>query len=162
MFVKKHFLTKTIFANPDELFIKFLLTYSSWNAMFAARFSYQSAKWINTSTRITGPSWKRCASIAAWESIIPRNSTYTSRGKHELPSHANFGRKTTKPISSAFDGALKVLKIDGSGENDLMQFATDVKPQIDKLVCENVTRTGRTLQIRLRTELSKPTKGEET
>ena len=82
--------------------------------------------------------------------------------KHELPSHANFGRKTTKPISSAFDGALKVLKIDGSGENDLMQFTTDVKPQIDKLVCENVTRTGRTLQIRLRTELSKPTKGEET
>ena len=39
---------------------------------------------------------------------------------------------------------------------------TDLKPQIDKLVCENVTRTGRKVQLYLRTELSKPTKGEET
>ena len=62
--------------------------------------------------------------------------------KHDLPPPADFGRDTTKHISSAFDGALKVYKIDGSGENDLMQFMTDVKPQLDKLVSENVTRTG--------------------
>ena len=82
--------------------------------------------------------------------------------KHDLPPPADCVRETTKPISSAFGGALKVYKIDGSGENDLMQFMTDVKPQIDKLVCENVTRTGRKIQLILRTELSKPTKGEET
>ena len=82
--------------------------------------------------------------------------------KHDLPPPADFGRDTTKPISSAFDEALKVLKIDGSGENDLMQFMTDVKPQLDKLVSENVTRTGRKIQLILRTELSKPTKGEDT
>ena len=45
--------------------------------------------------------------------------------KHDLPPLADSGRKTTKPISSAFDGALKVYKIDRSGENDLMQFMTD-------------------------------------
>ena len=67
--------------------------------------------------------------------------------KHDLPPPADSGRKISKPISSAFDGALKVFKIDGSGENDLMQFMNDVKPQIDRLVCENVTRTGRKLQL---------------
>ena len=82
--------------------------------------------------------------------------------KHDLPPHADSGREITKPISSAFDGALKVFKIDGSGEYDFMQFMTDVKPQIDRFVCENVTRTGRKVQLILRTELSKPTKGEET
>ena len=78
--------------------------------------------------------------------------------KHDLPPPADCGRETTKPISSAFGGALKVYKIDGSGESDLMQFMTDVKPQIDKFVCENVTPTGRKLQLILRTELSKPRK----
>ena len=82
--------------------------------------------------------------------------------KHDLPPPADSGREITKPISSAFDGALMVFKIDGSGENDLMQFMTDVKPQIDRLVCENATRTGRKVQLVLRTQLSKPTKGEET
>ena len=43
-----------------------------------------------------------------------------------------------------------------------MQFMTDAKPQFDKLVSENVTRTGRKIQLILRTELFKPTKGEET
>ena len=38
---------------------------------------------------------------------------------------------------------LKVFKNAGSGENDLMKFMTEVKPNIDKLVCENVTQTGR-------------------
>ena len=78
--------------------------------------------------------------------------------KHDLPPPADSGRENTKPISSAFDGALKVYEIDGSGENDLMQFMIDVKPQIDQLVCENVIRTGRKLQLVLRTELSKPIK----
>ena len=82
--------------------------------------------------------------------------------KHDLPPPADSGRETTKPISSVFDGALKVFKIDGYGEYDLMQFMTDVKPLIDKLVCENVTRTGGKLQLILRTELFKPTKCEET
>ena len=82
-------------------------------------------------------------------------------GVRQLTS-ADLGRDTTKPISSAFDGALKVYKIDGSGENDLMQFMTNVKPQFDKLISENVTRTGRKIQLILRTELSKSTKGEET
>ena len=39
---------------------------------------------------------------------------------------------------------------------------TDVLSQLDKLVSENVTRTGRKILLILRTELSKPTKGEET
>ena len=82
--------------------------------------------------------------------------------KHDLPPPADSGRNITKPIPSAFDGALKVYKIDGSGENDLMQFMTNVKPQLDKLVSENVTRTGRKIQLILRTGISKPIKGEET
>ena len=162
MFVKNLFSTKTLFANTDDMFTKSLLTYSSWNAMFAARLSYQSAKWINTSTRITGRSWKRCASIVEWDSMILNNSTKHLIEEHDLPAPADSGRETTKPISSAFDGALKVFKIIGSGDNDLMQFMTDMKPQFTKLVCENVTRTSRKVQLFLRTELSKPTKGEET
>ena len=42
-----------------------------------------------------------------------------------------------------------------------MQFMTDVTPQLDKLVSKNVTRTCRKIQLILRTELSKSTKGEE-
>ena len=34
--------------------------------------------------------------------------------KHDLPPPADFGRDTSKPISSAFDGALKVYRYDGS------------------------------------------------
>ena len=51
--------------------------------------------------------------------------------KHDLPPPADSGQETTKPISSALDGALKVYKIDGSGEKNLMQFMTDVKSQVD-------------------------------
>ena len=82
--------------------------------------------------------------------------------KHDLPPPPDSEREITKPISSAFDGALKLYKIDGSGESDLMQFMTDVKPQIGQLVCENVTGFGQKLHLVLRSELSKPTKGEET
>ena len=39
---------------------------------------------------------------------------------------------------------------------------TDVKPQLDELVTENTTRNDRKMQLILRTELFKPTKGEET
>ena len=39
---------------------------------------------------------------------------------------------------------------------------TDVRPQIDQLVSENVNRTSQKMQLVLRTELSKPTNGEET
>ena len=35
--------------------------------------------------------------------------------KHGLPPPVDPEREKTKPISSAFDGALKVFKIDGSG-----------------------------------------------
>ena len=38
----------------------------------------------------------------------------------------------------------------------------DVKPQIDQLVSENVNHTSQKMHLVLRTELSKPTKGEET
>ena len=42
--------------------------------------------------------------------------------KHELPPPAESIKEKTNPISSAFNGALKVCKIDGSsGENDLLQ-----------------------------------------
>ena len=82
--------------------------------------------------------------------------------KHDLPPPADSGRETTKPISSVFDGALKEYKNDGSGEDNLMQFMTNIKPQLDKLLSENVTRIGRKIQLILRTELSKPTKGEES
>ena len=59
--------------------------------------------------------------------------------KRELPPPIDSFEKT-KPISSASNGARKVFKITGSGENDLMQFMT-AKPQIDQLVSENVNRT---------------------
>ena len=68
----------------------------------------------------------------------------------------------TKPVSSAFDGALKVFKIEGSNENDLMQLMSNLKPQLDQLVTENVTRTGREMQLILKVNLSKPIKGDET
>ena len=82
--------------------------------------------------------------------------------KHDLPPPIDSIKEKTKPISSAFNGALKVFKIIGSGENDLMQFMNDVKPQIDQLVSENVNHTSQKMHLVLRTELSKPTKGEET
>ena len=78
--------------------------------------------------------------------------------KHELPQPIDADREKTKPVSSAFDGALKVFKIEGSNENDLMQFMSNVKPQLDQLVTENVTRTGRKLQLILKVHLSKPLK----
>ena len=43
--------------------------------------------------------------------------------------------------------ALKVFKIRRSGENDLMQFMTDVKPQIVQLVSENVNFTSREMHL---------------
>ena len=82
--------------------------------------------------------------------------------KHELPPPIDADREKTKPVSSAFDGALEVFKIEGSNENDLMQFMTNVKPQLDQLVTENVTRTGRKMQLILKVHLSKPIKGDET
>ena len=82
--------------------------------------------------------------------------------KHDLPPPIDSIKEKTKPISSAFNGALQVFKIIGSGENDLMQFMNDVKPQIDQLVSENVNHTSQKMHLVLRTELSKPTKGEET
>ena len=39
---------------------------------------------------------------------------------------------------------------------------TNVKPQLDQLVTENVTRTGRKMQLILKVHLSKPIKGDET
>ena len=74
--------------------------------------------------------------------------------KHELSPPIDPIQEKTKPISSAFNGALKVFKLSGSGENDLMQFMTDVKPQIDQLVSENVNRTSQKMHLVLRTELS--------
>ena len=93
---------------------------------------------------------------------IPEHFYKHLEEKHELPPPAESTKEKTNPISSAFDGALKVYKIEGSGENDLMQFMTDIKPQIDQLVSENVNRTARKLQLILKVELSKPTKDEET
>ena len=93
---------------------------------------------------------------------IPENFYKHLIEKHELPPPANSIQEKRNPISSAFNGALKVFKINGSGENDLMQFMTDVKPQIDQLVSENANRTGRKVQLILKVELSKPTKDEET
>ena len=93
---------------------------------------------------------------------IPEHFYKHLEEKHELPPPAESTKEKTNPISSAFDGALKVYKIDGSGENDLMQFMTDIKPQIDQLVSENVNRTARKLQLILKVELSQPTKDEET
>ena len=93
---------------------------------------------------------------------IPEHFYKHLEEKHELPPPAESTKEKTNPISSAFDGALKVFKIDGSGENDLMQFMTDIKPQIDQLVSENVKRTARKLQLILKVELSQPTKDEET
>ena len=78
--------------------------------------------------------------------------------KHELPPPTDADREKTKPVSSAFDGALKVFKIEGTNENDLMQFMSNVKPQLDQLVTENVTRTGRIMQLILKVHLSKPLK----
>ena len=37
--------------------------------------------------------------------------------KHDMPAPADSGRNTAKPISSVFDGALKVFKHAGSREN---------------------------------------------
>ena len=59
---------------------------------------------------------------------LPENFYKHLIEKHELPPSANFIEEKRNPISSAFNGALKVFKINGSGENDLMQFMTDVKP----------------------------------
>ena len=80
--------------------------------------------------------------------------------KHGLPPPVDPEREKTKPISPAFDGALKVFTIPGSGEHDLLQFMTGPKPQIDQLVSENVNKTGRKLQLVLKVELLKPIKEE--
>ena len=93
---------------------------------------------------------------------LPKNFYKHLIEKHELPPTANSIKEKRNPISSAFNGELKVFKIKGSGENDLMQFMTDVKLQIDQLVSENANRTGRKLQLILKVVLSKATKDEET
>ena len=81
--------------------------------------------------------------------------------KHELSPPANSIKEKRKPKSSAFNGAPEVFKINGSGENDLMPFMNDAKPQIDQLVSENANRRGRKLQLIFKVELSKPTKETE-
>ena len=78
---------------------------------------------------------------------LPENFYKHLIEKHELPPPAISIKENRNPISSVFNGALKVLKINGSGENDLMQFMTDVKPHIDQLVSENANRKGRKLQL---------------
>ena len=107
--------------------------------------------------------WRKCVSIAGLDSIYLKTIYIHLDEKHELTTPAESIKEKTNPISSAFNGALKVFKIDGSsGENDLMQFMTDIKPQIDQLVSENVNRTGRKMQLILKVELSQPTKDQET
>ena len=82
--------------------------------------------------------------------------------KHGLPPPSEVAPQKTEPTKSAFEGTLKVYSIPGSGENDLLQFMMDVKPQIDKLVAENVNENAQKLQFIAKVELSKPTKGDET
>ena len=55
-----------------------------------------------------------------------------------------------------------MFKIGGSNVNDLMEFMSNVKPQLDQLHTENVTRTGRKTQLFLKVYLSKPLKGDKT
>ena len=74
--------------------------------------------------------WTKCVCCGVGFDI-PEHFYKHLEEKHELPPPAESTKEKTNPISSAFDGALKVFKIDGSGENDLMQFMTDIKPQID-------------------------------
>ena len=50
--------------------------------------------------------------------------------KHDLPPPIDSIKEKTKPFSSTSKGALKVFKISGSGENDLMQFMNDVKHKL--------------------------------
>ena len=82
--------------------------------------------------------------------------------KHGLPPPREAMQSKTDPTESAFEGALKVYSISGSGENDLLQFMMDAKPEIDKLVSENVNENAQKMQFIARVELSKPTKGDET
>ena len=93
---------------------------------------------------------------------IPENFYKHLIEKHELPPPAIYIKEKTNTLSSAFNGALRVFKIDGSGENGFMQFMTDVKLQNDPLVSENVNRTGRKIQLILKVGLSKAAKDEKT
>ena len=62
------------------------------------------------------------------------------------PHQKTLGGKQQTHIISFRQGA-DGDQIDGSGENNWMQFMTDVKHQNDKLVFENVIRTGRKVQL---------------
>ena len=82
--------------------------------------------------------------------------------KHSLPPPTEALQSKTDPTESAFEGALKVYSITGHGENDLLQFMMDAKPQIDRLVSENVNEIAQKMQFIATVQLSKPTKGDET
>ena len=81
--------------------------------------------------------------------------------KHELTPPPDHTEEESTPIVSALIGTIEVLTIPGSYENDLLQFLTHVKPQIDVLVSENVNQTARNLHFIEKIEPSKPTNGEK-
>ena len=144
------------------MFTKSLLISSPWNAKFVTRWNYPLLYLINTSPAKHGTQLEKICVYCGVGFDDAQKFFKHLLEKHGLPPPIDSIKEKTKPISSAFTGALKVFKIIGSGENDLLQFMTDVRPQIDQLVTENVNRTSQKMQLVLRTELSKPTNGEET
>ena len=82
--------------------------------------------------------------------------------KHGLPPPIDTEREKMIPTESCLNGTLKVFTISGSGETDFLQFMTDTKHQIDKLVAENVNQSAQKIQLVAKVELSKPTNGDET
>ena len=81
--------------------------------------------------------------------------------EHGLPA-SKTKNEVRSPTETAFNGALKVYSIKGTAEQDLLDFMMDNKKEIDSIVAENVSQTGRKIQFCATLELEKPIKEEET